>query len=242
MRAPAACCCLALAACAGAQPGAPGGQARSLFLTVKPQVTVVVREHNTGADLVEMTLLDPHYPPEVLQSQIATLGALLNSKPRGLHVYRQQILKDLSFIKATFAVDGLVDPQKGLRLAPIVKALAGAPGKRALRGMSIIFEGQAPNERTVRRFASPAVEVEAQADPGFGGIEYRVRLLTQDPARIDLPDGAPVPVQPAVPVPKPPRGGVDWTLIALFGVAAIAVGALVYSLLLRARPREHSPR
>jgi hypothetical protein len=59
-------------------------------------------------------------------------------------------------------------------------------------------------------------------------------LLSQDPAKMDIPEPGDKPLTQEA---KPPRApGIDWTTIAVFVIAAGAVGALVYSLLLRGRP------
>jgi hypothetical protein len=68
-------------------------------------------------------------------------------------------------------------------------------------------------------------------------VEFRIQLLTQDPAKISIPDDRRQPPPKAAPPSPKPAPGTDWLLVGVIVVAAIAVGALVYSLLLRGRPR-----
>lgn len=99
------------------------------------------------------------------------------------------------------------------------------------------FEGERPSENTLRLFNPNDGTVKLQAVPlsNPNGVEYRVQLLTQDPAKIHIPDDRKV--TPKVADNAPKKGSqVDWVLIGSFAAAALAVGALVYSLLLRAKP------
>jgi hypothetical protein len=207
---------------------------------VKPEATVVVREHNSGVDLVEVTILDGRYPPELLTKQIKTLGELMKADPRGTRILRDDFGSGdpkMAVLKATFAIDGLVEGKGGtLHLSPIVKAMAGAPAPNTIDGLSVFFENQTLNPQSVRAYSSEAVQVEAMGHPGGVGVEYRVRLATQDPAKIDIPDTLEDQKAEAV-KPKAKPKGFDWTLWSLLAVAALSVGALVYSLLLRSRPR-----
>ena len=78
---------LGVAALAVSQGNAPA----SLFDSVRPQVSVVVREHSTTADLVEITVLDPNYAPELLRAQAEAIGIATGSPIRGLHLLRQEM-------------------------------------------------------------------------------------------------------------------------------------------------------
>ena len=80
----------------------------NLFQSVRPQIFVVVREHPTGADLVEITAVDPEYPRELLKSQIESLGKSLNNNARGLFVSDPRSANYAGTTKATFGIDGLI--------------------------------------------------------------------------------------------------------------------------------------
>lgn len=205
----------------------------SLFRTVKPEATVVVRKHRLGADLVEITVLNPQYPSSVLRAQAEAIGKYLKLEPRGVLLIPEDLGNGGVLNKITFGVDGLYDPQQGVyRLNPIVKAMAGIPAPYTLHGLSVIFEQATPGPQSLRNFYSDAVRVESDAQPGIG-VEYRVQLLTQDPDRIDIPDTS---QQASVTVVRKQTARSDGFLWGLIVVAALALGALVYSLVLRVRP------
>jgi hypothetical protein len=138
-----------------------------------------------------------------------------------------------------FAVDGVIDRQKGaMRLNPFAKAFAGAATPWTIHSLDLVFQNESPTSTTLKRWEGKGVIVEGRfqdsKDPMLKGIEYRIQLISQDPAKMDIPE----PGDKAVAaVTKAPRAsGADWATIAVFLIAAGAVGALVYSLLLRGRP------
>ena len=214
-----------------------------LFAAARPQATVSVTKHRLGADLVEITVLNPQYSAEVLSQQIDSLGKELHSEVRGLTLTKDDYgmgKPEMALPKASFAVDGLIDSTTGeLRIGPVARALCGAPSPFTIQDFSLIFTSQKPNASTLQRFRSDAIDVQSQVLSGGFGLEYRIRLFTQDPRAIDIPEGGPANAPknaiPSNPVSKP--NFVLWTLIA---VASFATGALVYSLLLRPRARARS--
>jgi len=229
---------------ASGRAGAQSSGERSLFLTVPPQVSVVVRKHQTGADMVFVTMLRSGYPEDLLRSQLQRLGELVGDVPRGLAVARVPAgtaAKKLDFLKAEFAVSGLIDRQAGkVRLEPIVKAFAGAPEPYTIRGMMILLDGEPLTDRMIGRYEKQGA-VRLEAMPSLGerelpaGVEYRVELLAQDPSKIVIPDSA----QPATPVAPPSeqeRASPNVLVLILGAVAALAVGVLVYLALLRRAP------
>ena len=214
-----------------------------LFTASRPQATVSVTKHQLGADLVQITVLNPQYPAEVLSTQIDALGKELHSTIRGLSLTKDDYgmgKPEMALPKASFAVDGLINPTTGeLRIGPVARALCGAPSPYTLQDFSLIFTSQRPGANTLQRFRSDAIEVQSQVLAGGFGLEYRVRLLTQKPEQIDIPEGGPSAVKPS-PVRPATTGNQNWTLWVLIAVVSIATGALVYSLLLRPRPRARS--
>lgn len=231
---------LFLAGMAGAQQ-----PQKTLFETVRQQVAIVVRKHPTGADLVEITMLESGYPADLLKRQIEELGVQLKSAPRGLQLYNRSIPTDgkaMNFLKATFAIDGIIDRTKSaLRIQPIVRAFAGAPEPHTIKGISIMFDGEQATSKTLRRLENdPNVELQAIAIRQPLGLEYRVKLISQDPAAITVPDS--LDDSPGKNGASPQaKNGVDWTLWSLLGVAALAVGALVYFVLLRLATKQRPP-
>lgn len=222
-----------VAALAHAQPKE---EEKSLFVSAKPDAWIVVRKHQVGTELVEITMLQPKYPGDLLRGQIDRLGQLVGVKPWGIQVgVHAPSNASMSFTKGSLAINNLVDKEKGIfRLQALVQAFAGAPEANRIRTLSILFEGARPTVQTLMKFSSDAVRVEAQSDSGPIGLEYRVQLKTQDPNRLLIPESQPAALKP--PLPKP-ETRTDWTVWALIAGAAVAVGALVYSLMLRSRPR-----
>lgn len=226
-----------LVAVASAQSGG------NLFTTTRPDVTITVTKHaSTGVDVVEMTTQRPDYPVALLQEQAGKVAAALGVAPTGLKVGPYQIGNnpDLRFTQATFAVQGLVDRAGGiLRVEPFAKAFAGAPEPNTVDVLMVQFDGERPTGNTLKSYfpKDGPVRVQAVAGAAGGGVEYRIQLLTQDPAKISIPDDRRQPLPQAAPPPPKPGPGPDWLLYGVIFVAAIAVGALVYSLLLRGRPR-----
>ncbi len=215
------------------------GQATpNLFLTEKQDVTMVVRKSRLGPDDLSITVEDT-YPKEQLQGQVQALAQSLGSEVLGLSVTAfnpnpQNVAG--GFLRAVCSVRGLVDREKGvLNLQSIARAFAG--GKAPVDVLYIQFETEAPSTNVLQQWRAPdgSVIVQGRASPQFG-IEYKIKLNTQDPAKIRIPEGADAKEEqkaPVKPVPPPPSNTWIWPVVIL---AALALGALVYSLLLRPRP------
>jgi len=216
---------------------------QSLFNTVVPDVTIHVHKHSTGADMVEITMRADGYPPALLRSQIGQLAQYLKSPPRGVDIGQyapDPSRPEMKFTKAAFAVDGVIDRTKGtLKINPFAQAMAGAPNPWKISGIELEFEGEVPSSEMPRKWSSKFCpgegRFEGEKDARLTGIEYRIKLLSQDPTKFDIPEPGQKPKQEDKKVAS--EGGLDWTLILVFLVAAGAVGALVYSLLLRVRPK-----
>jgi hypothetical protein len=229
-------------AVASAQDGTPP---ENLFQTVRPQVHLTVRRDPNGsqADLIEARSIDPQYPVEQLKAQLQDLGRQLNSQPRGLTVGRYDLSSDgsMTSIKGTCAVDNLIDRKtRNFHLTEIVRAFAGYPKPNEVTGLSIVFVNEQPSKTTLLAYGTKEAPVQVQGtyDPTFKGVEYRIKLNSQKPEEIQIPEGA---EQKPAPGPStPPSGSVDWTLWGLIAVAAIALGALVYSLLIKTTSSKRS--
>lgn len=203
--------------------------------TSPPQMMVVVRKHPTGADLVEITMMNRQYPEELLQAQCRHIGELTGVPVRGLAVYRQMIdpkNKNLAFVKASFATNGLIDLQKGaFWVEPLVRAFAGVPAPNTIYNMIVSFASVSPNESTLKRFQSDKVALSGRYDQGSAaGVEYRVAILRQEP------DGIKIPLLAEKVKAEEARGSTEgpsiliWILVV---VAALSTGALVYFAVLR---------
>lgn len=213
----------------------------SLFSTVRSDVAIIVREHDTGAENVEVTVLAPNYPSDLLRGQCEAVGTYTGTAVRGLVVLPRMLEEgnpNFRFLVAQFATNGLIDRTTGvLRVEPLLKAFAGAAAPFTTVGLSIAFENEEPNSQTIRKFRLPDIlEAEGRYSLEPKGTEYRIRLLTQDPAKIRFPEKQePLPVDTA---PKPAaQAGFGVAFWVAFVVAGLAIVLLVYLALLRAGSR-----
>jgi hypothetical protein len=216
----------------------------SLFMTVRPQLSITVKRDPNGsrADLVDVMSIDADYPPDQLKTQILALGAMIKSEPRGLELTRHSVSGDdgrFTSIMARFAVDNLIDRTTGkFHLTELVQSFGSGSTSHPVTGLSINFVGEKPKHDTLLAFGTEKSPVQIQGDynPTFGSIEYRVKLNTKSPAEIQIPEG-----KEQFPTVTPSNARrVDGLMIGLLVVAALAVGALVYSLLSRTSASKRS--
>lgn len=226
-----------------AQTGAGPESPKSLFDSQVPDATILITKHPMGADMVEITMTPNGYPHRLLESQVNQLGKYFGNDARGLQIF-DYVLDPRSpgsrFTKATFAIDGVIDRKLGsVRINPFAKAFAGASKPWTVQGLEFEFHGEVPTDRMLKIWRSKTAVVEGRyqdsKDPNLAGIEFRVQLLSQDPAKLDIPEPGESAKTVSKPKTQPP--GTDWTAMSVLIVAALACGALVYSLLVRSRPK-----
>lgn len=205
---------------------------------------VTVRKDRVGADLVSVGPRASGYPAELLRRQMIALGDRLGrGGARGVTVQSEEIRPgDASetVLRGRCGVDGLIDATTGsLDLAPIAQAFAGAPAPYTVHRMLVSFDGV-----TIRPGHTLAYHtVGRDSDLAFVGrsvgssVEYDVEMRSQDPARLVVHE-AEAAARSAVPTARPTPPHVDAPTVALFALAAVAAGALVYCglLLLGRRP------
>jgi hypothetical protein len=215
---------------------------KSVFSVSKPDVIVQVTKHHFGADMFEITAVQPGYPAELLKEQITRMCDILGVPARGLVAGTASIGNDprLSSTKATFGTNGVIDREKGvLRITPIIQAFAGAPAPNTIHGITILFNGEEATPNVLRSYSTPGVRLQAVADQNPSVIEYRIQLLSQDPKQLELPDSSAVEQKAPQTSSTVQHSGVDWMLWVALTTGAAAAGVLVYFLMLRAsaRPR-----
>ncbi len=218
----------------------------NLFQTARPQILLTIRRDPNGsrADLLEARTIDKSYPEEQLKFQILKLGQLLNSEPRGLVVGRSSITgsdASMTTIKAACAIDEIIDRQgRGFHLTEIARAFAGYSEPHIVKALSVQFVGETPGKQTLLEFGTENSPVQVQGiyDETFKTVEYRIKMNTQNPEEISIPEGfeQKPPARPSTEAGK----GTDWKIWGLIAVAAIALGALVYSLLIGLGSRKRS--
>lgn len=202
----------------------------------KPDVVIVVTEHQTSAEMVEVTAARADYPSNLLQAQCEAIGAEVGTAVRGLKVYTYPINETdpkMKFLKASFATNGLIDRASGtLNLQALIRPFVGSPDPFTCSELSIIFAGEQPNAKTVKSYSKPGVlQATASASQVPAGLEYHVILVAQDPKSVEFP----MQVDTTAPVKQDeePRQSNQNLVYALLAIAALSLGALVYSLFLR---------
>lgn len=200
-------------------------------------VIVTVRKDRVGADLVTVGARSAGYPADLLRSQMMALGERLGRSARGVAVVPQTARPgddSATVLRGSCAVDGLIDPTNGhLAVAPIAQAFAGAPEPYTVHRLLVSFDGVTPGPRTVAYHTAGA-----NSDLAFSGrqvgssVEYDVELRSQNPARLVVHEAEAAAQASAPPGKKPAGHAADPLTLALFVVAALAAGALVYCGLL----------
>ncbi len=163
--------------------------AEDLFRNLKVDVSVVVTKHSTGADMVEVTAESPNYPRAELEAQATAIGVNLGVPDRGLTIFPSDsgAPNGSSFLKATFATNGILAGDAGIRLQAIARAFAGSEYSSQVQGLLIGLPDSKPLASTLPKFDSSSVGVQGRTGPA-PGIEYRIMLKTQDPSKILIPD------------------------------------------------------
>ena len=225
-----------------AMDAADAASGKSVFQLAKPDIIIEVYKHKVGADMFDIRAVKPGYPVDLLRQQATQIGELTGTPVRGLTVGNAALSRgsNMSFTRATFATDGIIDRQKGvLRVLPLVKAFAGAPEPYAVHGITIMFNGEQATQTVLRNYSSPYVRLQATAQDAPPVVEYRVQLLAQDPKLIDIPDAAQAEQKASPTASTVQQNGVDWGLWVPLIAAAAAAGVLVYFFMLRssAKPR-----
>lgn len=198
-------------------------------------VIVTVRQDGVGADLVSAGPRAAGYPPELLRRQLVALGERLGrGGARGISVRTEEIRPgdpSETVLRGTCGVDGLIDSSTGsLDLAPIAQAFAGAPAPFTVRRMLVSFDGVTvvPGHTLAYHTAGKGSDLAFTGHPVGSSVEYDVELRSQDPSRLVVHEAEAR--NPKVASAAPARRA-DAATVALFAIAAVAAGALVYCLL-----------
>ena len=209
-----------------------------------PDLIVSVRKARIGADLVTVSARRADFPPALLQKGIVALGERLGVPSRGVEVHRESFQPgnpNATILKGSCGVDGLIDPVRGsLAIAPLAQAFAGGAEPFTVRRMLVSFDGVTivPGGTVAYHTAGKGSDLAFAGRAVGSSVEYDVRLLSQDPARLVVNEKVAV-ANAAAPKPKT---GPDPLVIGAVAVAVLAAGALVYCLvlLLGRRPMDRS--
>lgn len=204
---------------------------------MRPGVSIVIKQ-DSGSELVNISMLNAKYPPELLQQQINSLGQEVGVAPRGVMIFAQAYGEGQyqRIVKAQFAINGLMNRIRGeTNLQALARTFAGAPEPYTIHAIQVILDGELPQERTLRTFANEGTVVSGTANSNPNTIEYLIQLKTQDRKRIHIPLSHIKEAQPE-PVAKVQAGLPANVLILLIVFASIAAGALVYFLMVGRTP------
>ena len=193
-------------------------------------IIVTVRKDRIGADLVSFGARRSDYPPDLMKAQIERLGGNV----RGVSVVREEIRPGESsstVVRGSCAVDGLIEPSGALNVAPLVQSFAGAPEPYTVHRMLVSFDGVpvVPGKTMAYHTAGPESDLVFSGRLVGSSVEYDVELRSQNPARLVVNEAKAAAQGVNVTTPK---AGYDAATIALFVLAALAAGALVYCLLI----------
>jgi hypothetical protein len=216
-------------------------QGDGVLLQSRPDVWIAVRKSNVTVDYVTVKLLSEDYSADLLRKQCEAVGSFAGGGIRGLEVTYTPTGaspggKPGKILQATFAVDGLIDQQRGiLNLNPLAKAFASST-----KEIAVIFENQTPLEGvTLRSWNGPSAVVAGQHDSASNSVEYRISLKTQDPKVIDIPLTAEAKPAPAGAAGAPTS---PTNLIPYIVGGAILAGVLVYFALRPYRKVSSAPK
>lgn len=203
--------------------------------TTTPDAIIVVRDSTGGADLVEVSMVKAGYPKDLLRAQCQRLVQEAGGDLRGLQIFERRMRQEdpqSAFVKAYFGTTNLYDPVAGsLNLQPIVRAFTGTAAPYTIDALIVSFSGHRATERNLNLYRSDAVEVVGNALTAPAGLEYRITLKTQDPAKIEIPDRYTPP--PPKPVEKAAESNSAALRILLIVGGSLLAGALVYFLVAR---------
>lgn len=226
------------------EPSDPLAGLDPLWLT--PDVSLNIEKQPLGTDMVRITMRDPDYPPELLRSQAEALAASFNSTPLGLSIQIHTIdgRDDLRFVRASFAVPGIIDRQNGiLNLEPVVQAFLAGPETHRIQTFLITFVNELPTPQMVQSVRNDSVTVIGNVSEFPPGLEFRILAHTQEPTELRIPSYAEEEGEEHL--AEAPGNDVPWLAILVVVGVGLAGGLLVYSRLTRVpakKPAGRTPR
>jgi hypothetical protein len=211
-----------------------------VLLQGRADIIVSVRKSDVGAEYVRIQALNENYPPELMRSQIAKIGEYNQTDIRGLEVNQESMGGAGTILTASFATDLLMDQNAGtLELNAFAKAFAGAPEPYTVKMVGVMFENFKPSEKvTVAHWADKGVEISSAFDNNLNVVEYRIKLNTQDPDQISIPNTIAESTNRAE---TPSKKGLNpWVVVGIVLGAAL-IGVSVYFVTRPRGPRAEGP-
>ena len=201
--------------------------------TVQPQVVFNIQHVEGSGDIVQLSFKSGVYDDPSLAKAVETLGKLTGASITDLHVIPPVTAEEP--VRAMFTAKNILDPAVGdIRLQPVVRAFMTGAKEQRVDSFSIRVLGQQPSAyTTLASYSSKAVALRAFFDAKTPSIEYRILVMAESPAEVDIP-----PRHEPDPVEMPQNQGAKNRtplLVSLVLLAGASAGALVYFSLLGKR-------
>ncbi len=222
--------------------GFGAAQTPSVFEGSRPELVFTIEKQPIGTEIVDVTALDPNYDQNLLRDQLMDLGKRLGDGPRGLSIVysSSEQMKDPKapstdpkFVRARFGMAGLVEGDK-LKINPILQSVAGGKVKE----IAIVFVGEKASPYRLKDYKDDATEIKAQSIDSPPSLEYRAKLLSAKADDYKVPDSYDNPNQAgeAKKAPASQGGPSMYLIVAGVVIAAVSIGLLVYSRMMRQLP------
>jgi hypothetical protein len=201
--------------------------------TVQPQVVFNIQHVEGTGDIVQLSFKPGIYDDASLALAVEKLGKLTGAAITDLHVIPPVTADEP--VRAMFTAKNILDPAVGdIRLQPVVRAFMTGAKDQRVDSFSIRILGQQPSAyTTLASYSSKAVALRAFFDAKTPSIEYRILVMAESPADVDIP-----PRHEPDPVQLPQKDGAanrTPLLVSLVLLAGASAGALVYFGLLGKR-------
>jgi hypothetical protein len=224
---------LVLAIGAVALVGAAGEDPEDKVRTVEPQAVIAIEHVDGTGDVVQMHYKGGVYDEPSIKAAIADLAKQTGAQVANYQFMPGATAEDVS--KVFFVTQNLVDVSSGdIRLQPVVRAfMKGAKG--TVESFSVRIQGIKPNPyNTLASYQSDEVALKAFVDPASTSIEYRILVMTDDPAKVAIPPRH-IPDEMVTQPFDEPKKDKTPMLLGLILLAGASAGALVYFVLLGKR-------
>lgn len=158
-------------------------------LTVKPEVLISVEPVEGGLQKVTVTVFESGYPAQLLRQQVLGIGRETNKNVDVVQVVKTDLGTNttLGLTRAVVITSGLIGPEAGqFNLNALVRPFLGAEAPNTIDSMLLMFVDQQAGPHTVQQISSGAVRLVGTQYQNPDSVEFRIVMLGQDPAQIDI--------------------------------------------------------
>jgi hypothetical protein len=200
---------------------------------VEPKVVIAIEHVEGQGDVVQVHYTGGVYDEQSTKAAVDKLASLVGAKAEKYQYMPGATPEEVS--KAFFVTQNIIDPSGGdVRLQPVVRAfMTGAKGK--VDSFSVRIMGMTPSPySTLAAYESKAVALKGFYDAATKSIEYRILVMADDPAEVDIPPRHVPDEMQTQPFEEPQPSRLP-LLLGLIVLAGASAGALVYFALLGKR-------